>query len=161
MYEITSLGEIREFPSAHGINGIMYSNTVTVLSSQHGQETAEINTKVRGVLKVGDQFEAERNETKFGLKLKRQLPNAQGAQPSAQPAANPKKTYEEVALAYQQFAADMAAPGHATTLFMAWMRGEFSYTPPASHLDSRGRSMPDTRDRPMPIMDDDDDSIPF
>lgn len=133
----------------------------------------EINGKPERPYRVGDQFWADQVGERGGIpKLKRQQPPREGGFPpqggapqgSAPASFGAKrngngnsgggKPYAKALAAYKQFAADLEVPEHATSMFIAWLRGDVADPP------SGERPEPEASNEGAPGWPDDSDS-PF
>jgi hypothetical protein len=132
---------------------------------------AEINSKPDNAYKEGDTFWADIQGERAGVpKLKRVQPPRDGqgaAAPSAPPpAANPfgapapasrpastsngssgPVPYSKALVVYRRFADDLSTPEHATTMFLAWLKGQVSDPPP----DGIDRNPPPDRNSNSPF----------
>lgn len=115
-----------------------------------------INAKPENAYEAGQTFWAESKGAKGGvLKLKRVAPPRDGVQPAAQsPASLPvagdggKIPYVKALAAYKRFASDLSTEEgypheYATTMFLAWIKGQVGDPPPKIQRPDPQKDEPD------------------
>lgn len=138
----------------------------------------EINSKPERPYKTGDQFWADQVGERGGIpKLKRQQPPREGGFPpqgQAQPGGPPAQfgakrngntghapsggrqaqPYDKALAVYRRFAEDLTVPEHATSMFIAWLRGDVadptgSEAPEPQRASEASEGWPDDSESPF------------